>query len=237
MVDEPVQRRLAAMMAADVVGFWSLTKRRQLLRKPFLGIILCLSLSPAFARDRSHPGDDVENGIHSAVGIGKDDRLIPYSRTCHALTTEDSDACAQTTAPGTPARHVCVLKAAMNYGCNRDDTTELLHRVTAGPTSMTWTFNNYTRQALVIKFYSQFRRHYWSVLPFNSANGGIDYNIQCMSGEYICFGAVNKSKATYWGVGDSEFNAISDTPGDNKQACDNCCFICGQDNPTYNLNP
>ncbi len=44
-----------------------------------------------------------------------------------------------------------------------------------------------------------------------------DFNLQCFSGEQICYGAwVRGSSSTYWGVGQGD-----------RQSCSSCCFRCG----------
>ena len=54
------------------------------------------------------------------------------------------------------------------------------------------------------------------------------YNLNCNSGEKICYGAWSRGNPkTYWGVGK-----------EGKKGCQSCCYTCGEgDTPVINLNP
>ena len=90
--------------------------------------------------------------------------------------------------------------------------------------SLEWQFKSNYDYKLALKFYSQTRRgHVWPNAGEHYVLDDYDthtYTLGCSAGELICFGAWSTGdSSTYWGIGEG-----------GTQACDNCCFTCG-DNP------
>jgi hypothetical protein len=96
---------------------------------------------------------------------------------------------------------------------------------------MSWNMRNLYRYRVQVKFFSQDYNRLWPAQ--NQAYGLNDssfhsFVLSCHYGEKICYGAwiTGEDGSEYWGVGP-----------DNVQGCDNCCAICGQENPTYTMRP
>lgn len=96
--------------------------------------------------------------------------------------------------------------------------------------SIDFKVRSYSRYAVEIAFFSQNRKHSWPgpgrvwvIKDYKVAN----YNLSCVPGEKICYGASVKGNAkTYWGTGST-----------NKFTCAKCCYTCGSgDTPVINLN-
>lgn len=102
---------------------------------------------------------------------------------------------------------------------------------TAFAASMTWRIRAFDKHAVDIAFYSQNRKHEWPgggkvwvIRDYDVKS----YNITCVSGEKICYGAwVRGSSKEYWGTGK-----------DNRNTCKKCCYTCedGFTTPILNLN-
>ncbi len=100
----------------------------------------------------------------------------------------------------------------------------------ASADNMNWQVKSNYPYRVQIKFYSQSRRVTW---PGVGEAWGLndseyhEYNLQCRTGEKICFGAwVTGRSSPYWGVG-----------ADNEHGCEACCYICGDDTRPQVLNP
>jgi hypothetical protein len=72
------------------------------------------------------------------------------------------------------------------------------------------------RYTLGVEFFSRSRSHAW---PGNNQqynlSGTSTYNLNCVAGEKICFGAWRDYQTTQWGI------------GRDNQGCNNCCITCG----------
>ena len=98
----------------------------------------------------------------------------------------------------------------------------------AAATEMTWTMSSGKPYPINMKFYSRDGDRIWPgnnevyVLPRGSSR---TYTLACRPGASICYGAwPDGNNSKYWGVGRSLNNA-----------CSNCCYTCGQTNPSRNL--
>jgi hypothetical protein len=89
--------------------------------------------------------------------------------------------------------------------------------------TMNWSITNSTGYNLSLGFYSRSRNSVWVGFKLNN-NLVQSYAIKCQSGENICYGLI-ASNGTYWGV------------GSNKYSCTNCCWVCGEADPSVNLTP
>lgn len=99
--------------------------------------------------------------------------------------------------------------------------------------SMEWTVTSRYPYQVQLSFFSQFRSAEWpgsgdayklnDSLPHSFA-------LSCRTGEKICYGAwptggdVNGRYSKHWGAGVN-----------NEQDCENCCAICGEENPDVTL--
>ena len=95
--------------------------------------------------------------------------------------------------------------------------------------NVTFIMKNSHQFRVQVELYSQDRNHVW---PGNNKVYILDDEetkqipLSCQAGEQICYGAwVDGDASTYWGVGPN-----------NKQQCDDCCYICqGGNTETINL--
>ena len=90
--------------------------------------------------------------------------------------------------------------------------------------SMTWLVTNSTGYNLNLGFYSQNRQSEWTGFT-QKTNSTQTYKLTCQSGDQICYG-LTASNGTYWGIG-----------SDAQHPCTNCCWVCGEANPSVNLTP
>ncbi len=96
---------------------------------------------------------------------------------------------------------------------------------------VTFVMQNHHPNALRVQLYSQDRNYSW---PGGDEDFYLDDGesktmpLSCEEGENICYGAwIDGDEDTYWGVGPN-----------NKQDCDNCCYVCeGGETEQINLVP
>jgi hypothetical protein len=101
----------------------------------------------------------------------------------------------------------------------------------ASADNLVWHVKSNYKYRVQISFYSLTHHREW---PGNGQAWGLndddvhEYNLQCRTGEKICFGAwVTGNAGTYWGVG-----------ADNKHSCESCCYVCGAgETRQQDLNP
>ena len=93
---------------------------------------------------------------------------------------------------------------------------------------MTWKVRSSYDYKVQIEFYSMDRKAAW---PGNGRAYNLDdsqrhnFTLRCVAGEKICYGAwATGSKTPAWGVGPN-----------NTLRCNDCCHICGRDNPIKDL--
>jgi hypothetical protein len=98
----------------------------------------------------------------------------------------------------------------------------------AAAADMTWTMNSGKPYQIDMKFFSRDGDRVWPgnndvyVLPRHATR---TYTLACRPGATICYGAwPDDGPPKHWGVGRSVNNA-----------CSNCCYVCGRDNPSRNL--
>lgn len=104
----------------------------------------------------------------------------------------------------------------------------LMTEVATAASSLVYVTSNYP-YTVELKFYSKTRNHVW---PDANRVWVLDddktyvFNLGCQRGEKICYGAWPQGNIRrYWGTG---YNAT--------EGCDTCCFICGNDGMSYELN-
>lgn len=90
----------------------------------------------------------------------------------------------------------------------------------ASADSLVWRVKNSYKHRIQIAFYSQSRSAEWSGGDPTWALNDRDihtYNLTCVAGETICFGAwVTGDPSVYWGGGVRL-----------EHGCDRCCYVCG----------
>jgi len=96
--------------------------------------------------------------------------------------------------------------------------------------SLRWQFRSFDSKVVDVKFFSSNRNHVWPSRDtvYTIKNYDVQtYNLSCISGEKICFGAWRRGNdSKYWGAGHT-----------GKKACSTCCYICnGTPTKLINLN-
>jgi hypothetical protein len=96
----------------------------------------------------------------------------------------------------------------------------LLQPPVACADNLVWRVKNSYRHKVQIAFYSQSRSVEW---PGNDQGWDLNdagthtYNLTCVTGERICFGAwATGDPSVYWGIG-----------ARHEHGCDRCCYVCG----------
>lgn len=96
--------------------------------------------------------------------------------------------------------------------------------------NLVWSIQSDHPNVVSLEFYSQDYDRAWpgggDVYILDDWNPQ-SYNLQCSTGELICYGAWVRGDAnTYWGVGI-----------DNSQYCSDCCYYCGERTEPITLLP
>jgi len=96
--------------------------------------------------------------------------------------------------------------------------------------NLQWVVQSDHPNVVSLEFYSQDYDRAWpgggEVYILDDWNAQ-SYNLQCSSGELICYGAwVRGDSSQYWGVG-----------MDNSQYCSDCCYYCGERTESISLKP
>ncbi len=107
----------------------------------------------------------------------------------------------------------------------------LLAPMAALADSVTFKVRSFSRVPVEVAFHSQNRKHVWPQPGTSYLVSDYEvksFNLSCVKGERICYGATIKGRASsYWGVSSA-----------GGKACQGCCYTCGgtPTTPIINLN-